>query len=171
MVRWIRILEPVCPVRESRFTYVVWPDIHVSHNLSFTVFTALAQQSCTQLLTFFPDGPKKGKHNMKLFFILLLAGAMAGCIDPPARHIVTGQIRPSIAPGQVAIYPERPANSVEIAHITVRIKGPRQQHFDAAIENAKSECARLGANGFSLTGSQYFISRMRDIDGVAYFTP
>lgn len=86
---------------------------------------------------------------MKSLIILLLASTLLAC--SATSHIITGQQRDSIAPHNVTLFTEPPADYEEIAILQASSRNSwaftEQGKMDKTIQRLKAEAASLGANG------------------------
>lgn len=89
------------------------------------------------------------------FFVL---AALFGCATGSA--IVTGKARPAIAPTEVKIYLDPPSQyeTIGIVEASSDVEFSTQAAQDRAINELKSQAAKIGANGVLLmdTGEIYY---------------
>ncbi len=78
--------------------------------------------------------------------LLLVTGCVTG------SHIITGNVRPAIAPEAVKIYTIAPNKFDDIGVVTATTGGNRQSATDRAVDELKKQAAKLGANGILLSG-------------------
>lgn len=97
---------------------------------------------------------------MKIFQHFVLAAMIvltSGCTIMDGNTIVTGKERSPISPNEVRLYREAPEKYEEIAIVTASAGHDFKKNsslMNAAIERAKEEAAKLGANGIILTRIQ-----------------
>ena len=86
------------------------------------------------------------KRGLSLFVSTLSGIALAACASGSA--IVTGKVRMSISPEQVRLYLEPPAEFEVIALVSASSDAgwTEQGSLDYAIEELKSQAAKVGAN-------------------------
>lgn len=112
---------------------------------------------------------------------------LSGCLRPVGSHIVTGTVHPAITAGEVKIYTIAPEKFEAIGMVSGRcgVLKDQQKSTDLALDRAKMEAAKMGANGllFQLKNStettpvytQYGTFNVEnnivDISGTAIFVP
>src|SRR6266403_2494994 len=95
---------------------------------------------------------------MRSVLVASLLVILAGCAT---SHVMVGNARPAISPGQVKIYLHPPEKYEEIAILDTSSQGSfsftQQGKMDSVVERLKAEAAKLGANGILLesTGDRY----------------
>lgn len=84
---------------------------------------------------------------------ILLVAPLAGCVS---SHVLVGSARPPIAPDQVHVYLQPPAQYQQIALLQSSSRAAfamsAQAKTNKVVERLKSEAASLGANGIVLQG-------------------
>jgi hypothetical protein len=84
---------------------------------------------------------------------MLLAASLAGCVS---SHVLVGNPRPPIAPDQVHVYLQPPAQYQQIALLQTSSRAAfavsPQAKTNKVLERLKDEAASLGANGIVLQG-------------------
>jgi hypothetical protein len=97
------------------------------------------------------------------FYLLSLcttAMLSAGCAA--SSHVVTGSVRAPVAPEDVRIYTQPPAQYEEIAVLEASSRGgfrfSDQGKMDKVVERLKLEAAKLGANGVLLQSTENRVS-------------
>lgn len=87
----------------------------------------------------------------------ILVGLVALCTGCASTHVLVGETRPPISPGQVKLYLSPPSDYEEIALVEASSRSSwaitQQGKMNKAIERLKEEAASLGANGVLLRGS------------------
>jgi len=88
---------------------------------------------------------------MRSVLVASLLVILAGCAT---SHVMVGNARPAISPGQVKIYLHPPEKYEEIAILDTSSQGSfsftQQGKMDSVVERLKAEAAKLGANGILL---------------------
>lgn len=82
--------------------------------------------------------------------ILVFSAFITGCAVVGGSHVVTGEIREPIDPGDVVVYNAFPKTFKEIALVSAKAGNDfksEQKIMDAAMERLKKEAAKVGANG------------------------
>ncbi len=90
--------------------------------------------------------------SLRSVIVTFFALALVGCAI--TSKVMLGPAREPIEPALVSIYPNLPANAVQIAQLE-SISGSEfgsQSQRDALIVQFKREAAKLGANGLILVG-------------------
>ncbi len=85
--------------------------------------------------------------NLNLLFYLLMLNLVGGCAT--GSSIVVGEVKPSIEPSQVSLY-LKPPEEYEIIGIVKASSNSgltEQGSVEYAIEELKSQAAKIGANG------------------------
>ena len=90
-------------------------------------------------------------------YVLLFASAaaFAGCAITHETSVLVGTPRPATTPAQVKLYSTPPKKYVDIAIIQADAAHDfmsKQDLMNTAVENAKKEAAKVGANGILLDG-------------------
>lgn len=87
-------------------------------------------------------------------FLFSACCLVSACASP--THVITGDVRPPIAPEQVVIYSQPPIYFKTIATLDASASSAfgtgGQKSIDKVISRLKIEAAKLGANGIILEG-------------------
>lgn len=104
-----------------------------------------------------------------LFLLALVVLAVGACASGSA--IVTGNVRAPIAPEQVKIYLEPPAEFEVIGLVNASSDAgwTEQDSQDYAVKELKSQAAKLGANGVLLVSSGDRTTTYIGGQGTGYF--
>ncbi|GGP22301.1 MULTISPECIES: hypothetical protein [Silvimonas] len=91
---------------------------------------------------------------LRIITTLVCLSALFGCAT--GSSIVTGKTRPAVSPSQVNIYLDPPSQfeTIGIVEASSEIEFSTQAAQDRAINELKSQAAKLGANGVLLMGAE-----------------
>jgi hypothetical protein len=93
------------------------------------------------------------QHRLAPLLVILVLLVLGGCASGSA--IVTGAVRAPLKPEQVTIYLEPPAEfeTIGLVNASSDAGWTEQGSVDYAIQELKSQAAKLGANGVLLVSS------------------
>ena len=96
---------------------------------------------------------KKKMMAFKMSTIILLLTILVGCVT--GSVIITGKVRPAIAPSEVKIYIDPPTQyeTIGLIEASGEIEFSRQEAQNRVINKLKSQAAKLGSNGVLLVAS------------------